>query len=76
MEFILVFGSKWEILTPSLGFLLWGFAKTEVDFTEKWENIGTPFDVYTKPTFFETPCMKTIAQIYNSKTKTLFESNF
>ena len=33
-------------------------------------------DVYTKPTFFETPCMKTIAQIYNSKTKTLFESNF
>ena len=43
LEFILVAGSKLSILTLSLAFLLWGFTKTEVNFIEKWENIGTPW---------------------------------
>ena len=41
LEFILISGSRFAILTPSFAFLLCGLEKNWVNFIWKWENIGT-----------------------------------
>ena len=53
-EFILVSGSRWEILTPSLAFLLCGLKKTPVWTISKWSNVS----ISIVPSCFSMMCFQ------------------